>query len=77
MHYNLRQGTYQRTKQALWNCILTEKERERGREIWCISTQSEMNGENAMLERLLNKEEGKVMGGRSMVARREIPHVLT
>lgn len=48
-----------------------------GREIWCISTQSEMNGENAMLEKLLNKEEDRVMGGRRMVARREIPYVLT
>lgn len=43
-----------------------KRERERGREIWCISTQSEMNGENAMLERLLNKEESRVMGGRKM-----------
>lgn len=49
----------------------------RGGEIWCISTQSEMNGENAMLEKLLNKEEDRVMGGRRMVARREIPYVLT
>lgn len=75
MHYNLRQSTKGQSKR--YGIAYLQTKRERGREIWCISTQSEMNGENAMLERLLNKEEGKVMGGRSMVARREIPHVLT
>lgn len=35
-----------------------------------------MNGENAMLESLLNKEESRVMADRRMVARREEPYIL-